>query len=82
MHEWERDTLGLSYHDYDHPAFIQAVNLGTAAIPELTNLLGENWFPILVLFKVLGDKSPPIPEESRGKFDDLNKIMREWLINN
>ena len=84
MTEWEQDGLMKSWHDYEHPGFKEVVSRGEKAIPELVKLLTSNdeWFPVLALFRILGDKAPQVGNDDCGRLSALIIILTRWAKEN
>jgi len=73
---WNETNCFKSWHEKDDPDFKAAVALGEPAIPFLIKMLGESWFPIIVLIDIIGDS--PVAEEHAGMFDGINDDLRAW----
>lgn len=77
---WTQETGYLSIHSVrmKHPAFQEVISRKDEAIPELVGMLGMGWFPVLALFKILGDRAPIIPEEHHGRLSELTDHFIKW----
>ena len=72
------ETMFLSYHDYDHPAYKEIVSMGRPIIPLLLSNLWDSWLPIMALHAILGEVPFEIAEEDHGRFDNLSEKWYAW----
>ena len=74
----ERETVSSSIRTMiSHPAHLRIVGLGERAIPFLLEELRNNadhWF--VALHAITGEN--PIPDESRGRLDEMSMAWVEW----
>jgi hypothetical protein len=80
---WEEDTMFLSYHDVDHPAFTVVQKIRPEiSVPIILEIIRakKTWFYI-VLDKIVPEEDQPVfPKETQGKIDDQIDIWIKWGI--
>ncbi len=92
MRRYAQDTACLSFTKRDHCDYQSLLAMGDDIVPLLIADIAhledpENpvdwrdmsfWAAVSLLFEILGDDRPEIPEESRGRYDDIRKICLNW----
>ncbi len=92
MRRYAMETAVMSFTVHNHPDYQALVAMGDDIIPLLIadiRKLGDPedstdwrdmsfWGAVSLLAEILGDDRPEIPEESRGRYDDIRKIYLDW----
>ena len=78
--EWERDTwfVGNIGPYLKHPAYLQIIGMGPAAVPWLLARLtaGGSGHWLVALWELSG--ANPVPPESRGRIREMVAAWQEW----
>ncbi|HET6251234.1 MAG TPA: hypothetical protein VFE47_26360 [Tepidisphaeraceae bacterium] len=59
---WDDDNLGMSTSNYQHPAHLQIIGMGTAAIPMLLDKLRQGQRRWVYALKFITGEQPDTPE--------------------
>jgi len=79
--EWLDSQCGRSRIDFSHPAHLQIIGMGTAAIPFLLNEIRErsgHWFE--AIRSIVG--SSPVTPDMRGDFEAVTNAWLKWGAQN
>lgn len=78
---WEEETMNLSFHDLNHPAFTFVKKINTViSIPIILERMKKEitWFYVILYEIVPKEEQPVMPEETLGKIKDQTKIWIKW----
>jgi hypothetical protein len=74
---WDDDNLGMSTSNYQHPAHLQIIGMGTAAIPMLLERLRQGERRWVYALKCITGEQPDAPE-MRGNADQVIRAWVDW----
>jgi hypothetical protein len=95
MNHYAHETSHMSFTITAHPDYKAMLAMGEDIIPYLLEdiqahpkyFMGDEywsdfWASIHLLYEILQDKAPIIPEEDRGSLDPIQKLWVDWGIQN
>lgn len=77
LRTFDDDTRFLSFHNTNHPAFLELVEMGKSIMPLLLSNLWEGWLPLLALSHILKEMPFSLEEDDIGNFD---KLSEKWFL--
>jgi hypothetical protein len=92
--QWSNDTMFLSYHKIDHPAYIELKNAGQAIIPFILERLKDSidhdggfkmdrdncpWLSTCLLGDITnGECFSDFPEKHSGRLNEIRSHLLKW----